>query len=62
MAITFNNIDIFIMFTRKKYAINIHISLAVQLTGNPEAGLVIGQPFIKTLNPKSLSSRWTIII
>jgi len=50
------------MFTRKKYAINIHISLAVQLTGNPEAGLVIGQPFIKTLNPKSLSSRWTIII
>ena len=62
------------MYTRKKYAINIHIhvSLTVQLTGNPEAGLVIGQPFIRTLDPvigqpfirtldpKSLFSRWTI--
>ena len=60
------------MYTRKKYAINIHISLTVQLTGNPEVGLVIGQPFIRsldpvigqpfirTLDPKSLFSRWTI--
>lgn len=39
------------MFTGKKYAINLHISLTVQLTGNPEAGLVIGQPFIRTLDP-----------